>query len=197
MIGRQARPFTQYDFVRATCGRALESTGVRLGSLVPRAGQTTTCWTDDNGRLGPDVGRRRVVRRLNTADRDPLCRQPALGAECERRNRREQLAMQACFMCAGYDRFLEARASRPMRAAARARTLAAIAISARGKERGERSRGSRRRTRCLALDAYVIAGITGPITPWKELYRSLLLLGGDTTIVLSAAGHIRGWRRDR
>jgi polyhydroxyalkanoate synthase subunit PhaC len=45
--------------------------------------------------------------------------------------------------------------------------------------------------RQVTLDAYVVAGITDHITPWKGVYRTMQLLGGDTTMVLSAAGHIQ------
>jgi polyhydroxyalkanoate synthase len=45
--------------------------------------------------------------------------------------------------------------------------------------------------RHVTLDAYVVAGITDHITPWKGVYHTTQMLGGHTTMVLSAAGHIQ------
>ena len=45
--------------------------------------------------------------------------------------------------------------------------------------------------RQVTLDAYVVAGITDHISPWKGVYRTMMMLGGDTTMILSAAGHIQ------
>jgi polyhydroxyalkanoate synthase len=45
--------------------------------------------------------------------------------------------------------------------------------------------------RQVTLDADVVAGITDHISPWKGVYRTMMMLGGDTTMILSAAGHIQ------
>lgn len=45
--------------------------------------------------------------------------------------------------------------------------------------------------RHITLDTYVVAGITDHISPWKGVYGAMLLLGGNSTMVLSAAGHIQ------
>lgn len=44
------------------------------------------------------------------------------------------------------------------------------------------------RVRC---DAYLSAGTTDHITPWKACYRSTQLFGGNNTFVLSNSGHIQ------
>ena len=38
--------------------------------------------------------------------------------------------------------------------------------------------------------AYVVAGLTGHITPWKSVYQAARILGPETTFVLSNAGHL-------
>jgi len=43
----------------------------------------------------------------------------------------------------------------------------------------------------VALDAYFVAGITDHITPWKGVYSTMKMFGGDKRFVLSAAGHIQ------
>jgi polyhydroxyalkanoate synthase len=40
-------------------------------------------------------------------------------------------------------------------------------------------------------DAYVVAGSTDHITPWKSVYESARILGPKTTFVLSNAGHLQ------
>jgi polyhydroxyalkanoate synthase subunit PhaC len=45
--------------------------------------------------------------------------------------------------------------------------------------------------RQVTLDAYVVAGITDHISQWKGVYRTMMMLGGEPTMVLSAAGHIQ------
>ena len=40
-------------------------------------------------------------------------------------------------------------------------------------------------------DAYVVAGVTDHITPWKSVYQSARILGDQTTFVLSNAGHLQ------
>jgi polyhydroxyalkanoate synthase len=45
--------------------------------------------------------------------------------------------------------------------------------------------------RQVTVDAYVLAGITDHIAPWKGVYATMLMLGGAPTMVLSAAGHIQ------
>jgi polyhydroxyalkanoate synthase len=42
----------------------------------------------------------------------------------------------------------------------------------------------------VAIDGYVVAGVTDHISPWQNCYRSARLFGGDTRFVLSTAGHI-------
>jgi polyhydroxyalkanoate synthase len=39
-------------------------------------------------------------------------------------------------------------------------------------------------------DSYIVAGITDHICPWQSCYRSVQLLGGKPTFVLSTSGHI-------
>lgn len=43
----------------------------------------------------------------------------------------------------------------------------------------------------VAVDSYVIAGLTDHITPWKSVYQSARMLGDKTTFVLSTAGHLQ------
>jgi polyhydroxyalkanoate synthase len=45
--------------------------------------------------------------------------------------------------------------------------------------------------RQIKIDSYVVAGITDHISPWKGVYNTMLMLGGKSTMVLSAAGHIQ------
>ena len=45
--------------------------------------------------------------------------------------------------------------------------------------------------RKVVIDSYVVAGITDHISNWKGVYRTMKLLGGNPTMVLSAAGHIQ------
>src|SRR5450755_2068226 len=45
--------------------------------------------------------------------------------------------------------------------------------------------------RQVTLDSYVVAGITDHISQWKGVYRTMMMLGGESTMVLSAAGHIQ------
>ncbi|WP_375740519.1 class II poly(R)-hydroxyalkanoic acid synthase [Pseudomonas boanensis] len=41
------------------------------------------------------------------------------------------------------------------------------------------------------VDSFSVAGINDHITPWDAVYRSALLLGGDSRFVLSNSGHIQ------
>ncbi len=41
------------------------------------------------------------------------------------------------------------------------------------------------------LDAYVSAGMTDHITPWKSVYQTARILGDQTTFVLSNSGHLQ------
>jgi polyhydroxyalkanoate synthase subunit PhaC len=41
------------------------------------------------------------------------------------------------------------------------------------------------------IDAYVVAGSTDHIVPWRTAYQTTQLLGGDTEFVLSSSGHIQ------
>jgi polyhydroxyalkanoate synthase len=43
----------------------------------------------------------------------------------------------------------------------------------------------------VTLDSFSVAGINDHITPWDSVYRSALLLGGDSRFVLSNSGHIQ------
>ncbi|MGH8436596.1 MAG: class II poly(R)-hydroxyalkanoic acid synthase [Pseudomonas sp.] len=43
----------------------------------------------------------------------------------------------------------------------------------------------------VSVDSFSIAGINDHITPWDAVYRSTLLLGGDSRFVLSNSGHIQ------
>jgi polyhydroxyalkanoate synthase len=45
--------------------------------------------------------------------------------------------------------------------------------------------------RDVSLDSYFVAGITDHITPWKGVYGTMRMFGGNKTFVLSAAGHIQ------
>jgi polyhydroxyalkanoate synthase len=45
--------------------------------------------------------------------------------------------------------------------------------------------------RRVEVDAYVVAGITDHITPWKAVYRTARMLGPHTTFVLSNSGHLQ------
>jgi polyhydroxyalkanoate synthase len=45
--------------------------------------------------------------------------------------------------------------------------------------------------RKVSLDSYFVAGITDHITPWKGVYGTMRIFGGEKTFVLSAAGHIQ------
>ena len=42
----------------------------------------------------------------------------------------------------------------------------------------------------IDVDAYIVAGISDHITPWENCYRTISLLGGASTFVLSRSGHI-------
>ena len=43
----------------------------------------------------------------------------------------------------------------------------------------------------VICDKYVMAGITDHITPWKGVYNTARLFGGETRFVLSSSGHIQ------
>jgi polyhydroxyalkanoate synthase len=43
----------------------------------------------------------------------------------------------------------------------------------------------------IEVPAYVLAGVTDHITPWRACYRATGLLGGESTFVLSNSGHIQ------
>lgn len=43
----------------------------------------------------------------------------------------------------------------------------------------------------VEVPAYVLAGVTDHITPWRACYRATGLLGGESTFVLSNSGHIQ------
>ncbi|SAK97020.1 Poly-beta-hydroxybutyrate polymerase [Caballeronia temeraria] len=43
----------------------------------------------------------------------------------------------------------------------------------------------------VTCDKYVVAGITDHITPWKGVYNTARLFGGNTRFVLSSSGHIQ------
>ena len=45
--------------------------------------------------------------------------------------------------------------------------------------------------RRVKLDAYVAAGVTDHITPWKSVYQTARILGDQTSFVLSNAGHLQ------
>jgi polyhydroxyalkanoate synthase subunit PhaC len=43
----------------------------------------------------------------------------------------------------------------------------------------------------VKADAYVVAGVTDHITPWKGVYKTAQILGEGTTFVLSNSGHLQ------
>ncbi|MHC5347719.1 class II poly(R)-hydroxyalkanoic acid synthase [Metapseudomonas furukawaii] len=43
----------------------------------------------------------------------------------------------------------------------------------------------------VTVDSFSVAGINDHITPWDAVYRSALLLGGDSRFVLSNSGHVQ------
>ncbi len=43
----------------------------------------------------------------------------------------------------------------------------------------------------VKADAYVVAGLTDHITPWKAVYRTAKIFGDKTTFVLSNSGHLQ------
>jgi len=43
----------------------------------------------------------------------------------------------------------------------------------------------------VRLDAYVTAGVTDHITPWKSVYQTARIIGEETTFILSNAGHLQ------
>ncbi|WP_109479511.1 alpha/beta fold hydrolase [Paraburkholderia sp. C35] len=43
----------------------------------------------------------------------------------------------------------------------------------------------------VKCDTYVVAGMTDHITPWKGVYNTARIFGGNTRFVLSSAGHIQ------
>jgi polyhydroxyalkanoate synthase subunit PhaC len=43
----------------------------------------------------------------------------------------------------------------------------------------------------VKLDAYVVAGVTDHITPWKSVYRTAKIYGDETAFVLSNSGHLQ------
>ncbi|MNF39651.1 Poly-beta-hydroxybutyrate polymerase [compost metagenome] len=43
----------------------------------------------------------------------------------------------------------------------------------------------------VTVDSFSVAGINDHITPWDAVYRSAMLLGGDSRFVLSNSGHIQ------
>ena len=43
----------------------------------------------------------------------------------------------------------------------------------------------------VTCDKYVVAGMTDHITPWKGVYNTATILGGNTRFVLSSSGHIQ------
>jgi hypothetical protein len=48
----------------------------------------------------------------------------------------------------------------------------------------------------VKCDKYVLAGITDHITPWKGVYDTARLFGGETRFVVSSSGHIQSPRLD-
>ena len=44
-------------------------------------------------------------------------------------------------------------------------------------------------TRQITVDTYVLAGSTDHISPWRDCYRTLAMLGGTPTFVLARGGH--------
>jgi polyhydroxyalkanoate synthase subunit PhaC len=45
--------------------------------------------------------------------------------------------------------------------------------------------------RRVKVDAYVVAGVTDHITPWKSVYRTAKIYGDETMFVLSNSGHLQ------
>jgi polyhydroxyalkanoate synthase len=45
--------------------------------------------------------------------------------------------------------------------------------------------------RRVKLDAYVVAGVTDHITPWKAVYKTAKIYGDETMFVLSNSGHLQ------
>jgi polyhydroxyalkanoate synthase subunit PhaC len=43
----------------------------------------------------------------------------------------------------------------------------------------------------VAVDAFVVSGVTDHITPWKSVYQTARLIGDKTSFVLSNAGHLQ------
>ena len=43
----------------------------------------------------------------------------------------------------------------------------------------------------VSQDAFMVAGVTDHITPWKACYRNVHLFGGETEFVLSNSGHLQ------
>ncbi len=43
----------------------------------------------------------------------------------------------------------------------------------------------------VKVDAYVVAGVTDHITPWKGVYQTAKIYGDDATFVLSNSGHLQ------
>jgi polyhydroxyalkanoate synthase len=43
----------------------------------------------------------------------------------------------------------------------------------------------------VAVDSYVLAGVTDHITPWKACYATTQMLGGQSDFVLSSSGHVQ------
>ncbi len=43
----------------------------------------------------------------------------------------------------------------------------------------------------VAVESYVVSGVTDHITPWKSVYQTARLLGDKTTFILSNAGHLQ------
>ena len=53
-----------------------------------------------------------------------------------------------------------------------------------------RSSATRSTSAAINVDTYVTGALTDHLTPWKGCYRTTQLLGGQSTFVLSNAGHI-------
>lgn len=43
----------------------------------------------------------------------------------------------------------------------------------------------------ITLDKFVVAGVTDHITPWKTVYKTTLMFGAGSEMILSASGHIQ------
>ena len=43
----------------------------------------------------------------------------------------------------------------------------------------------------IDYDTFIVSGLTDHITPWKACFRTLGLIGGNTTFVVSNSGHIQ------